>query len=139
MRGPKPTPRNLRIVRGADKPSRMNDDEPIVPVTVPDAPEDLDEDEAKEFTKMATKLAKMRVMSESDVEALEIYARAAVEARKAHRMVLQGGLMVTVGKNKDYFQQNPYLTVRNAAEKKALNILTEFGMTPSSRTRVKAQ
>ncbi len=136
MRGPKPTPTNLRIVKGTDRPSRMNDEEPQVPVSIPEPPDHLDDDEQEEFRYMAAKLARMRVMSDCDVDALAIYSRAAIEARKAHEKVRQMGLMVQAPKSKTPMQ-NPFLSIRNTAEKKALGILTEFGMTPSSRTRVK--
>ena len=134
-RGPKPTPRNLRLVKGSDKPSRMNADEPIVAVSIPDPPEYLSQDEQNVFSTQARLLAKMRVMSEADVDALAMYSRAHVEALMAHQKVVQMGYMVQAPKTK-VPMHNPFLSIRNNAEKKARAILTEFGLTPSSRTRV---
>ena len=135
-RGPKPTPRNLRIVKGSDRPSRMNDEEPVVPVSIPDPPDTLSQDEQNVFMEYARKLAKMRVMTEADVGALVIFSRCWIEAQDAHEKVRRLGAIVQAPKSKS-LMHNPYWTVRNKAEEKALKILTEFGMTPSSRTRVK--
>ena len=133
-RGRKPTPRNLRLITGDTRPSRMNADEPEVPVSAPDPPDYLDDNEAEKFRELAHKLAKMRVMTEADIDALAICARAHIEANLAHESVKAMGLMVKTKAGNPI--QNPYLAIRNAAEKKALGILTEFGLTPSSRTRV---
>lgn len=135
-RGRKPTPRNLKIIRGSDRPDRMNADEPIVPVCTPDAPEHLDPEEQRIFTEQAEILARMRVMSEADVKALSIFARAWKESLDAHeRMIKSGGLIIQAPKT-GVPMHNPYKKARDDAEKKALGILTEFGLTPSSRTRV---
>ncbi len=135
-KGRKPQPRNLKLITGADRPSRMNDDEPIVPVSIPDPPDWLDNDEAEKFRSLAAILAKMRVMTEADVDALGYCARAHVEAQAAHAAI-GNNLMVKAKTGTP--MQNPYLAIRNAAEKKALSILAEFGMTPSARTRVSAK
>ena len=137
-RGPKPTPRNLRLVKGTDRPDRMNESEPVVPVSVPDAPSHLNPDEQRIFTEQAEILAKMRVMTEADVKALSIFARAWKESLDMHdQMIKSGGIIVQAPRTK-VPMFNPYKKARDDAEKKAIAILTEFGLTPSSRTRVKS-
>jgi len=39
---------------------------------------------------------------------------------------------------KGYPIQNPFLAIANKAQRTCMDILTEFGMTPSSRTRVQS-
>ncbi len=133
-RGPKPTPRNLRLVRGTDRPDRMNDNEPILPVSIPDAPDYLEPDEIKIFVDTAEKLARMRVMTEYDVDALAIYAVNFVRWKEATSHLRDMGMMVRSPNN--FPMQNPYLSVANGAQRECLRILVEFGLTPSSRTRV---
>lgn len=132
--GPKPTPRNLRLVVGSDRKDRMNPDEPLVPVSIPDPPEYLDPDEAAVFTEQATLLALMRVMTECDVAALAVYAVNFIRWKEAIARVKEMGLMVR--SPNDFPMQNPYLAVANKAQAEMIRILVEFGMTPSSRTRV---
>lgn len=135
-RGPKPTPKNLRLVKGTDRKDRVNDDEPDVKICVPDAPEYLDPEQQIVFLDTARKLARMRVMSDADVDALAIYAVAHCEMIEAQKMVSEMGLMVRAPKT-HVPMHNPYLSIRDKATKTALGILTEFGLTPSSRTRIK--
>jgi len=136
-RGPKPTPRNLRLIKGSDRPVRMNPDEPIVKVSIPDPPDYLGPDEAAVFIEMGGKLARMRVMTEYDTDALSIYAVNWVRFLQADAKVREMGLIVKSPKN--YPIQNPFLAISNRAQKTCLNIGAEFGMTPSSRTRVQSQ
>jgi P27 family predicted phage terminase small subunit len=115
----------------------MNDDEPIVPVSVPDVPDYLDGEEADVFVEVGSKLARMRVMSDADVDALSIYAVNFVRWRDATAKVREMGLVVRSPKN--YPIQNPWLAIANRAQKDCMSILAEFGLTPSSRTRVHAK
>jgi P27 family predicted phage terminase small subunit len=137
MRGPKPTPRNLRLVKGTDRPDRMNDDEPIVEVAAPEPPDHLNDEEADKFREMAHKLARMRVMSDADVDALAMFVVSWCRMVEADRRVHELG-MVTKSPN-GFPMQNPYLAIANRARKDCQSILAEFGMTPSSRTRVHAK
>ena len=134
--GPKPTPRNLRLVKGTARKDRMNDDEPVLPITIPSPPEHLTDAQQNIFLDLARKLARMRVMSEADVDALSILCVNAAEMNEANRMIERNGLIVAAPKTK-VPMLNPAISIRNNAQKVVLNILTEFGMTPSSRTRVR--
>ncbi len=136
--GPKPTPRNLRIVRGTDvpapKPGEPKDAvEP--PVGIPDAPEDLTPEEQGVFLETARRLARMRVMTDADVDALHMYAVEFCRYRDATAKVRSMGMIVK--SPNDYPIQNPYLAIANKAQRTCINLLTEFGLTPSSRTRIK--
>jgi P27 family predicted phage terminase small subunit len=136
--GTKPTPRNLRVVRGIERPDRQNDDEPVLPISIPNPPEHLNDAEQNVFREMARKLARMRVMSEADIDALSIYAVNFREMVEANDRIRDMGLVVRAPKT-NVPMHNPFLSIRNNAQKTCLAILTEFGMTPSSRTRVKAR
>lgn len=133
-RGPKPTPRNLRLVKGTDRPDRRNDDEPVVAVTIPNAPDYLVDNEIDVFVETAGKLARMRVMTDYDVDAIAIYAVNFVRWKEAVDKVRTMGMIVKSPKG--YPIQNPFLSIANKSQHEMLRILTEFGLTPSSRTRV---
>ena len=134
--GQKPTPRNLRLIQGVT-PGRMNDQEPEVEVAVPNVPRFLKGHERRCFRSTAIKLAKMRVMTEADVDALTMYAVNFVRWKEATDTIRKAGMIIKSPKN--YPIQNPYLAIANKAQKVCLDILCEFGLTPSSRTRVKKE
>jgi len=108
----------------------------VVEVAIPDPPDYLIDDEIDVFTLTAAKLARMRVMTEADVDALAIYAVNFTRWREAIQRVREMGMIVKSPKN--YPIQNPFLAIANKAQKTCLDILTEFGLTPSSRTRVQS-
>lgn len=136
MRGRRPTPTNLKLVRGVRK-DRINDDEPKVDVSIPSPPDYLSQDEQNVFLSEARQLARMRVMSEADVNALAIYATKFIRWRQAIDIVRSTGL---VSKTKSgYLEENRFLQIANRCEKEMLDIMRDFGLTPSSRTRIKVR
>lgn len=134
MRGRKPTPRNLRLVTGAD--GRLAaEQQPEPAVSVPPAPDFLEGDEITCFNTTAEKLALMRVMTDADVDGLAVYAVNFTRWIEATAKVRESGLVVR--SPNDHPIQNPYLSIANRAQHECLRILSEFGLTPSSRTRVR--
>jgi P27 family predicted phage terminase small subunit len=121
-----------------DRPTEAKSDEPVLPVSIPAPPEHLADSEQTIFLDMARKLARMRVMSDVDVDALSIYAVNFCEMVEANDRIRDMGLIVRAPKT-NVPMHNPFLSIRNNAQKTCMAILTEFGMTPSSRTRVKAR
>jgi len=136
MKGRKPIPRNLKLVKGT-RPDRISDKEPEIPVSIPPPPDILEGAEVDVFVTTAQRLARMRVMTDADVDALTIYAVNFVRWREAIANVRETGMIVRSPNN--YPIQNPFLAVANKAQSVCLSILTEFGLTPSSRTRVRSQ
>ena len=61
-------------MNGRTCPDRLHDDEPEVEVSIPKSPKHLTRREKYKFRQTAKLLAGMRVMSESDVDALARYA-----------------------------------------------------------------
>jgi len=115
----------------------MNEKEPLVEVTIPDPPDYLVDEEIDIFVTTAGKLARMRVMTEADVDALAIYCVNFFRWKEATQKVREIGMIIKSPKG--YLIQNPYLAIANKAQKCCMDILTEFGLTPSSRTRVQSQ
>ncbi len=75
-------------------------------------------------------------MTESDVDALAVYCVNWIRWQDANEKVREMGMIVKSPKN--FPMQNPYLAIANKAQRECVGIMTEFGLTPSSRTRVKA-
>ena len=136
MAGRKPLPTHLKLVKGTARPHRINHDEPRPAVQVPMAPPHLDRRAAARFVDMATVLARHGVMTELDTSALARYAVVwcrwiDMEAEVKRR----GPVVKTDGGN---IIQNPFLSVANKCLMQMAQLESEFGLTPSSRSRIRA-
>jgi len=135
MAGRKPLPTQLKVVKGTARPHRMNTAEPRPVVATPLPPEHLDEPAAVKFIEMAELLARHGVMTELDVGALARYVviwRRWLETEEEVKR--RGSVVKTVAGN---IIQNPFLAVANKCLAQMGQIESEFGLTPSSRTRVR--
>lgn len=135
MPGRKPLPTQLKLVKGTARPHRMNPGEPKPVVTTPPPPDHLDERAAAKFTEMAELLARHGVMTELDVGALARYVVIWRRWLEAEAEVKRRGPVVKT--SNDNIIQNPFLAVANKCLAQMGQIEAEFGMTPSSRSRVR--
>ena len=135
MAGRKPLPTQLKLVKGTARPHRLNPDEPRPAAMVPDPPEHLEGECRAVFTAMAQMLARHGVMTELDAGALARYVVIRRRWLEAEEEVKRRGPVVkTVGGN---IIQNPFLAVANRCLAQMGQIESEFGLTPSSRSRIR--
>lgn len=135
MAGRKPLPTQLKLVKGTARPHRMNPAEPQPVVAVPDPPEHLDAEDRAVFATMAQMLARHGVMTELDAAALGRYVVIRRRWLEAEAEVKRRGPVVkTAGGN---IIQNPFLAVANKCLAQMGQIESEFGLTPSSRSRIR--
>jgi len=135
MAGRKPLPTQLKVVKGTARPHRMNPAEPKPTVATPPPPDHLDEPAAAKFTEMAALLARYGVMTELDVSALARYVVIWRRWLEAEAEVARRGPVVKT--SNDNIIQNPFLAVANKCLAQMGQIESEFGLTPSSRTRIR--
>ena len=137
-RGPKPIPTKLKLARGSRRVGDLNNrgNEPQPEPKPPTCPTHLTEAAKQEWRRIAPQLERLGLLTRLDRVALAAYCQAWgdwIEARRAIKLsgtvvkAPDGGLML-----------NPYLKVSNTAAKQMHEFLVEFGMSPSSRTRVTA-
>jgi P27 family predicted phage terminase small subunit len=86
---------------------------------------------------MARKLYDLGLLTEIDRTALALYCQAWARWVEAEEEVRKLGAIVKSPSG--YPIQNPYLAVANRAMRDLRAMLTEFGMTPSSRSRVSVE
>jgi P27 family predicted phage terminase small subunit len=134
--GRKPKPTKLRLLEGNPGKRPIRKDEPDPALAIPTCPPHLSEEAKKEWERVTPMLEKLGLLSQIDCAALSLYCQAWgrwVEAEEALRTY---GVMV---KSPNGFpMQSPYLAVANRAMEQIRAMLTEFGMSPSSRTRAHA-
>ena len=133
-RGPKPVPTKLKLARGSRQPINLNEPKPTV--SKPRCPSHLSVAAKAEWRRISPRLVREGLLTHLDERALALYCEAYSLWVEAKQKVADTGLVVTTEKGNVI--QNPYLGIANKAAKQMLEILVEFGMTPSSRTRVTA-
>lgn len=87
---------------------------------------------------MARRLAKLGLLTEIDGAALAAYCTAYGRWVEAERNVQKYGT-VMLSPDKGWPVQSPYLSIANKAMEQMHKFLTEFGMTPSSRSRIQVE
>lgn len=139
MKGGKPKPTALKILHGNPGKRPLNDREPKVDPAIPDPPEHMTERQVAIWNRFSKEMKSAGVLTKLDAVAYEMLCRAYVAATEAAEKVAEfGPIWMDKGDSKiPKFAYSPYWAVQNREEKKLLALLTEFGMTPSSRTRVK--
>lgn len=137
MKGPRPVPTQLNKIRGNPGKRAVNKQEPkSVPVSadVP-PPEHLGEIASDTWKQMVAMLAGSRVITELDLMALELYVTAYQTYREAHMKLAEEGPIV-VSPRSGYPVQSPHLGIANVAHGQMVKLAAEFGLTPSSRSRI---
>lgn len=133
-RGPKPKPSSLKILEGA-QPCRINQSEPRPPATTPEPPHHLDELGLEAWERIVPKLASLGILTELDGEALSLYCHTYSRWRLALADIEGHG--VTTSTDLGAIKANPAVSIASQCERLMAAILMEFGLTPSSRSRVK--
>lgn len=138
MIGRKPVPTALKVLRGNPGKRALPTDEPT-PTAVSETaepPEWLDDAAKTEWRRIAPILARHGLLTELDTDALIAYCEAWTRWREATQKIRQFGMVIKspVG----FPMPSPYLSIANKAMQTMRLLMTEFGMTPSARSRVKS-
>ena len=131
-----PTPTNLKLLRGNPGKRAINHDEPQYIIKIPTPPKEFTKEQKALYRKIGRQLKAGRVITEIDGHALATYVEMYTEYKRAvHCLAVEGYLIETPNGMK---MQSPYVSIKNKAYMAMRQIWAEFGMTPSSRTRIKA-
>ncbi len=136
MRGRKPKPTVLKILEGNPGRRPLNEREPQAPAEVPECPDFLDDEARAEWFRMAPVLEEMGVLTPADRAALAAYCTAYSRWVTAERQVQRLGTIVK-SPLKNFPMKSPYLTVADQALETMRKFMVEFGLTPSSRSRIR--
>lgn len=129
MRGKKPLPTDLKIVKGTDRPDRINKNEPKPAADNIKPPRGLSAEARKQWRVISKQLIDAGMITNIDVSALAMYCETYVIWRKEIDYIHEHGTMLGD-------KRSPRLINAEHAFDKLKAMLVEFGMTPSSRTRV---
>jgi len=133
-RGRKPKPTNLKLLEGTFRPDRANKNEPKPDPGIPDPPECLSPVALEKWKRITPELESLGLLTQIDGDALARYCQHYAIWVEAVGNVQEIGLVVKSKKGNPI--QNPYLGIANRANDILAKLESEFGMTPSSRTRI---
>lgn len=135
MQGRKPKPTALKLLEGNPGKRALNRAEPRPKVAMPRPPEHLSDEEKAKWKVVVRELHSLGLVTRIDVDALAMYCVIYARWIKAEKMVREKGEIIKTAAGN--IIQNPYLSIANRALEQLNKLGAEFGMTPSSRTRVK--
>lgn len=136
-RGRKPKPTETKIIEGNPGKRALNNQEPKPKVIIPDAPTHLQGDALDEYKRVSAELSTLKIITNLDRAALVSYCQAWGDYVKACKKIKTEGEVITSDKGNLY--QNPWVGIKTGAMDRMLRISAEFGMTPSSRSRLKVE
>jgi P27 family predicted phage terminase small subunit len=144
--GRRPLPTAVKKLRGNPGKRKLDKSEPKVPAGAPEMPRDLPRAAAREWKRILPELRQLGVLSTIDRAALAAYCHAYARWFEAEKHVRRYGVVVKeqillMGVPTGYvrIKKNPAVTVSEGAMKLMKSFLVEFGMTPSSRSRVRIE
>ena len=136
MKGRKPKPTVLKVLDGNPGKRPLNQREPKAPQGLPEAPSWLDAEAQAEWERVTSDLQEMGLLSRADRPALAAYCTAWSRWVEAEAMVKKLGPIVK-SPDKGFPMKSPYLTIADQALETMRKLMVEFGLTPSSRSRIR--
>ena len=139
MRGRKALPSRIIELRGGTRythrPARAQ--EPRPPERLPPCPRHLDKRARKEWRRIGRMLLEVRVITELDRAVLTVYCQSWSEYVRACEEIPKKQPVCLA--RDGYPRLNPWLRVQREACERMSRAMTELGLTPVSRTRVRIE
>lgn len=137
MRGRKAKPSAIKELNGNPGKRALNKNEPKPEQSIPAMPAHFAGETRKEWTRITKELHTLKIITRIDRGALVAYCQAWGDYVKACNKIKKQGEVITSDKGGLY--QNPWVAIKNRSMEQLVKISAEFGMTPSSRARVKVE
>lgn len=135
MRGRPATPTATKLLNGNPGKRPINKNEPKSEPITKEPPAWLPADARECWDDIFKLLSPLGYVLETDKHALAILAREMMMIRRGTAEIEKYGLTIETDRGP---RQNPAVGVVNSATRSMLNILSHFGLTPASRTKIVA-
>ena len=132
MKGRKPTPTPLKVLTG-NPGRRPLPNEPRPPTSSGRCPSWLSLEGKRIWRKVAPELKRLGLLTELDRQSLEAYCGTAAMLRQAHEALAREGLIYEVN---GMLRKRPEVAIASECVQQLRLLAAEFGMTPSSRSRI---
>jgi len=134
-RGPPPTPRAMRVLRGNPGKRPLHDGEPQPPRGRPSCPAWLDREAKAEWRRTVPLLDAMGIIAKVDRAALAAYCSIWSQWRDAEEKLRKFGPLLKPTAS-GYIAQSPLVALARSSLEAMRQFMREFGLTPASRTRL---
>jgi P27 family predicted phage terminase small subunit len=134
MPGRRPKPTRLKLLQGNPGKRKLNREEPKPRPSLPEPPVYLSSEAKEHWGVVAAQLSEAGLLTDLDRDALALYCEAYARWVHANQQLARFGPLVKSPNG--YPMQSPFLAIANKAFEQMRAMLVEFGMTPSSRSRV---
>ena len=132
--GRKPKPTVLRLLQGNAGKRAVNKKEPKPTSKGVRMPAGLSVEAKSQWKVVSKNLSDAGVLTVMDVQALQLYCESYALWKDAHNKIQKYGAIVKTPNG--FPTQSPYLQIANKQSEFMVKMLTEFGMTPSSRSKI---
>lgn len=136
QRGRKPKPTVVKLLQGNPGGRRLNDEEPEAPAVEPTKPAHLSPEASEHWDYIVPQLASMGLLAQVDATALELYCETYGTWRRAQDERRERGtdyVMTASGTE----SIAPWVRLARDSLQAMRQLLAEFGMTPSARSRIR--
>lgn len=133
-RGRKPKPTALKVLEGNPGKRQLNKNEPKPNTKLPKCPDWLEEEAKAEWKRLAKNLNELGILTELDANTFASYCQAYARWREAEEFITLHGSIVKT--KSGYWQQVPQVAIAHSNQKIMMQAAAEFGLTPSSRSRI---
>ena len=135
-RGRKPKPTALKVLEGNPGKRPLNKNEPVPEKKAPKCPSWLEPEAKKEWRRMSKILEVLGILTEIDSSAFCGYCQAYARWKEAEEFLTKHGTIFKTPSG--YIQQVPQVSIAQTYLKIMKDFCTEFGLTPSARSRIHA-
>jgi len=120
-----------------DRTSRINLDEPVARIGLPECPDDVSDDVRQVWDYTVRELVVMGIAFAADRDSLLCYCEAVVTHRRACAVMAKSAILVK-GLHGGMVR-NPAIQIQRDAAMQIRAFAQEFGLTPSARSTIRAQ
>ena len=135
-RGRKPKPTALKVLEGNPGKRPLNKNEPKLEKKAPKCPSWLEPEAKKEWRRMSKILEELGILTEIDASAFSGYCQAYARWKVAEEFLTKHGTIFKTPSG--YIQQVPQVSIAQTYLKIMKDFCSEFGLTPSARSRIHA-
>jgi P27 family predicted phage terminase small subunit len=134
--GRKPIPTSFKLLAGNPGKRPLNENEPKPRTVLPRCPPHLSDEAKREWRRVSRMLYRLGLLTELDTTALALYCQTYSRWIEAEQKLASFGLLIKT--HNDLPMQSPYLSIAHRCFDQLRAMLAEFGMTPSSCSRIAA-
>ncbi len=129
MRGPKPKPTRLKVLRGNPGRRKLNDREPQIEPSIPDPPDWLKGRVRAKWDEVCERLGGLGILTRVDADVLTLYCRTWVRWQQAEEGIDEEGILTTTPSG--IVRPSALVTISNNTLHQLRSLQAELGMTRS--------